>query len=79
MFRAIAMAIHSSLFGSVTVSGKEAKAFRRAMKNPAASPAAVDAVLRGREMARAIMETGVAVSNLRPKESTKRRSKDVAR
>lgn len=73
------MAIHSTLFGSVTVSGKEAKAFRRAMKNPVASPAAVEAVLRGREMARAIMETGLAVSNLRPKESTRRRGKKVVR
>lgn len=60
------MAIHSTLLGSVTISGKEAKAFRRAMKNPVASPAAVEAVLSGRKLARAIMKKGSVTVSLKP-------------
>jgi hypothetical protein len=62
------MAIHSTLLGSVQVSGKEAKALRQAMKKPVASPATVEAVLRGRKLAKTIVKKGsvtVALKSVR--------------
>jgi len=71
------MAIHSSLLGSVIISGKEAKAFRRAMKNPVASPEAVEAVIRGRKLAQEILKKGSVTVKLKPaqKSSSVRKGK----
>jgi hypothetical protein len=54
------MAIVSSPFGGVTLTGEDAAAFRRQVVEAAPNPLALESVRRGLALARQIKDSGVA-------------------
>jgi hypothetical protein len=73
------MAIHTSMFGPLILTGEDAKAFLQQIRNPVVNEAARASIARGIEMSDEYDRNGFVVVKLRPSKPARIQSRKKAR